>query len=241
MSNLILVRHGQSKWNAENKFTGWVDVSLSDKGKFEAAVSGQLIKKLNIPLKYTFVSLLSRAKETLEIILNEMNSKYYQIYESWELNERHYGSLTGLNKKETELKIGKKLFKQYRRSWDISPPKITSSKTNLQYFKKYKKKISIEKIPLTESLKDTYDRVIPYFKKNILPLIKNNNDILLVAHGNSLRALCKNLFKIENNGINDLEIPTGNPLHVVFNSSLEIIKANYLDKNRERKIFFDRN
>jgi len=238
MSNLILVRHGQSKWNAVNKFTGWVDVSLSDKGKIEAAISGQLIKKLDISLKYTFVSLLSRAKGTLEIILNEMNSKCYQTYEAWELNERHYGSLTGLNKKETEFKIGKKLFKQYRRSWDITPPQITSSETNLQYFKKYKRKISIEKIPLAESLKDTYDRVVPYFKKNILPLLKKNNDILVVAHGNSLRALCKNLFKIDNNDINDLEIPTGNPLHIVFKSNLEIIKANYLDRSRGKKIFF---
>ena len=238
MSNLILVRHGQSKWNAVNKFTGWVDVSLSDKGKIEASISGQLIKKLDISLKYTFVSLLSRAKGTLEIILNEMNSKCYQTYEAWELNERHYGSLTGLNKKETEFKIGKKLFKQYRRSWDITPPQITSSETNLQYFKKYKRKISIEKIPLAESLKDTYDRVVPYFKKNILPLLKKNNDILVVAHGNSLRALCKNLFKIDNNDINDLEIPTGNPLHIVFKSNLEIIKANYLDRSRGKKIFF---
>tara|TARA_A100001015_G_scaffold198841_1_gene221911 strand:+ start:379 stop:1098 length:720 start_codon:yes stop_codon:yes gene_type:complete len=236
MKKLIIVRHGQSEWNAKNKFTGWVDSPLSAKGKLEAKKAGKLIKELNIPITYTFTSFLIRAKNTLEIILNVLKKKNIHLTESWELNERHYGYLTGLNKKETELEIGEKLFKKYRRSWNIAPPRIRNDSIHLNSFSKLNYKIPLNKIPTTESLQNTYNRVIPYFEKKIYPLIKKNECILLVAHGNSLRALCKNLFKINNNNINNLEIPTGNPLLISFNKKFIIEEARYLDSERRKPI-----
>ena len=237
MRNLILVRHGQSEWNAKNKFTGWVDASLSEKGKEEAKKSGLFIKKLDISLTFVFTSLLQRANKTAEIICTFMNKKGLDIEQAWELNERHYGSLTGLNKEETKKKIGKKLFKKYRRSWEIAPPEIELDSEFLQSFSKLNNRIPTDDIPLTESLKDTYNRVIPYFEKKILPLLKKNHNIIIVAHGNSLRALCKKIIKIDNIKINNLEIPTGNPLLILFNADFTVNSARYLDRDRSKRIF----
>ena len=238
MSKLILVRHGQSIWNAENKFTGWVDVDLSVTGILEAKKSGQLIKSLEINIDKSYTSFLKRAIKTLEVILQE-NSLKLDLNTSWEVNERHYGSLTGLNKEETKKKIGEDQFKKYRRSWDVAPPPMPENDKNQLLFSSRNINIPKDKIPYTESLQDTYHRVIPFYKKKIKPDLQNNKNILIAAHGNSLRALCKNLLDISDKKINELEIPTGNPLVVEFDKNLKISNINYLDKTRKKEIIIN--
>ena len=238
MSKLILTRHGQSVWNADNKFTGWVDVDLSDKGREEAKKSGELLNKLNIKIDISYTSYLKRAIETLTIILKSIESSM-KFNTAWELNERHYGSLTGLNKEETKKKIGEEQFKRYRRSWDIAPPPMAKDSKYLENFSPLNGGIPQNKIPLTESLKNTYDRVVPYYDIEINKNLKNGKNILVSAHGNSLRALCKYLFKISDKKINELEIPTGNPLIIEFDNQLKIQKYFYLDDTREKNIIFN--
>ena len=235
MSKLILIRHGQSVWNAENKFTGWVDVDLSEKGISEAKKSGQLIKKLKINIDKSHTSFLKRAIKTLEVVLNENNLKL-ELNTSWEINERHYGSLTGLNKEETKKEIGEDQFKKYRRSWDIAPPPMSKNDKNLFLFGPLNNNIPKDKVPFTESLKNTYHRVIPFYENKIKPDLQNNKNILIAAHGNSLRALCKKLFNISDHKINELEIPTGNPLVIEFDVSLKIKDIKYLDESRSKVI-----
>ena len=238
MSKLILTRHGQSVWNADNKFTGWVDVDLSDKGREEAKKSGELLNKLNINIDISYTSYLKRAIETLTIILKSIGLSM-KFNTAWELNERHYGSLTGLNKEETKKKIGEDQFKRYRRSWDIAPPPMAKDSKYLENFSPLNGGIPQNKIPLTESLKNTYDRVVPYYDIEINKNLKNGKNILVSAHGNSLRALCKYLFKISDTKINELEIPTGNPLIIEFDNQLKIQKYYYLDDSRAKKIIFN--
>ena len=233
MSHLILVRHGQSLWNLENRFTGWVDVELSKNGREEASKAGKLIKNLKIDFGMFYTSYLKRANETLNIILKEINVENNQVVKAWELNERHYGNLTGLNKDEMKKKLSEEKVHQLRRSWDIPPEKLDKDSpyhplNNIIY-----KDIPKNLIPDTESLKDTYDRVIPYYKSYIMGNIKNN--VLISAHGNSIRALCKFLFNLDNKDISKLEIPTGNPLILKFENG-KIISANYLDKERSKNL-----
>ena len=235
MSKLILTRHGQSVWNAENRFTGWVDVDLSEQGIHEARKSGELIKNLNINIDFSYTSFLKRAIKTLSVILEE-NNLNLELNPSWEINERHYGSLTGLNKEETKKQIGEEQFKKYRRSWDISPPPMSKKSKNQSLFSPLNTSIPQGLIPLTESLKDTYNRVIPFFESKIKPDLQNNRNIIITAHGNSLRALCKKLFNISDQKINELEIPTGNPLIIEFDQSLNIKDIQYLDKSRKKTI-----
>ena len=238
MSKLILTRHGQSVWNAENRFTGWVDVDLSKKGISEAQISGELIKNLDIKIDVSYTSFLKRAIKTLTTILKE-NDLDLKFNTSWELNERHYGSLTGLNKEETKKKVGEERFKKYRRSWDTQPPPIAENDKNHSLFSPLNASIPLGMIPFTESLKDTYKRVIPYYENEIQKHIKENKNVLISAHGNSLRALCKYLFKISDQKINELEIPTGNPLVIEFNANLKIENYYYLDKSRSKTIIFN--
>ena len=238
MSKLILIRHGQSVWNAENRFTGWVDVDLSEKGILEAKKSGQLIKSLNIKIDVSYTSFLKRAIRTLTTILQENNLKL-KFNTSWEINERHYGSLTGLNKEETRKKIGDEQFKKYRRSWDVSPPPMAENDKNHSLFSPLNASIPIGMIPFTESLKDTYERVIPYYEKEIEKHVKENKNVLISAHGNSLRSLCKYLFEISDQEINELEIPTGNPLIINLDNNLKIQKYYYLDEARAKPIIFN--
>jgi len=235
MSKLILTRHGQSVWNAENRFTGWVDVDLSEKGISEAKKSGQLIKKLKINIDKSYTSFLKRAIKTLEIVLKENNLKL-ELNTSWEINERHYGSLTGLNKEETKKEIGEDQFKKYRRSWDIAPPPMSKNDKNQFLFGSLNNNIPKDKVPFTESLKNTYHRVIPFYENKIKPDLQNNKNVLIAAHGNSLRALCKKLFNISDHKINELEIPTGNPLVIEFDMSLKIKDIKYLDESRSKVI-----
>ena len=232
MSHLILVRHGQSIWNLEKKFTGWVDVDLTENGKLEAKKAGDLIKnqKININLYYSSFQL--RAKSTLKIIQNELQD-IKDTKNAWELNERHYGDLTGLNKDEMKIKLGKEKVHQFRRSWDLKPDPLDKKNPyhplNIETYKE----IPAEKIPDTESLKDTYERVIKFYKEEIEN--KNNKNILISAHGNSIRALCKYLFNLDNNEISKIEIPTGNPLLIKLENN-KIGSCKYLDNERAKDL-----
>ena len=239
MTKLILTRHGQSVWNAENRFTGWVDVDLSNKGVQEAEKSGQLIKELKIKIDISYTSYLKRAIKTLTTIL-KINNLELKFNTAWQLNERHYGSLTGLNKEETKKKIGEEQFKKYRRSWDIAPPPMNTESEYQTLFSPLNSSIPVGMTPFTESLKDTYDRVVPFYENEIKNNLSAKKNILLSAHGNSLRALCKYLLNISDIEINELEIPTGNPLIIDFNDQMEINKYYYLDKARAKNIIFNR-
>ena len=230
MNNLILVRHGQSLWNKERRFTGWVDVELTEQGKSEAQLAGQLIKELNIGLDAYFTSQLKRAINSLEIILEILKKNDAKITKTSALNERHYGQLTSLNKDEIIKKYGKQQVKTWRRSFEISPP-------NMEENHPYKNKINSN--VLSESLKDTCDRVIPYYIKNIKPLLSQKKNILVVFHGNSCRALLMEVLNISKKMITEFEIPTGNPLLIEFSDDLKAKNYKYLDSKRAKKILFN--
>ena len=232
MSYLILVRHGQSVWNLEKKFTGWVDVDLTENGKSEAKKAGQLIKQEQIEVNLYYSSFQLRAKNTLKIIQDELMD-YKEVHNAWELNERHYGALTGLNKDEMKIKLGEEKIHQFRRSWDLRPEPL--DKNNLYHpinIETYKE-IPVDKIPDAESLKDTYERVIKFYDREIKN--KTSKNILISAHGNSIRALCKYLFNLDNNEISKLEIPTGNPLVIELENN-NISRCKYLDKERAKDL-----
>ena len=233
MTKLILTRHGQSVWNAENRFTGWVDADLSDKGVDEAEKSGQIIKDLNISIDISYTSYLNRAIKTLTTLLKKNNLEL-KFNTAWQLNERHYGALTGLNKDEMKVKLGENKVHQFRRSWDLRPDPLDKQNpyhpSNLEIYKN----IPEDKIPSTESLKDTYERVIDFYKKKIE--IINDKNILISAHGNSIRALCKYLFNLDNDVISKLEIPTGNPLLIEVNGDKKVLSAKYLDSDRAKDL-----
>ena len=230
MNNLILVRHGQSKFNLERRFTGFYDVGLTTKGESEAKYAGELIKKLNIQFDAYFTSELIRASNSLNIILKVLNISNAEINKAWELNERHYGGLTGLNKDETIKKYGIQQVKLWRRSFDTTPPKMESDHP---FKNKIKSKI------LGESLKDTFERVIPYFNEKIKPHILSNKNILIVFHGNSCRALLMKILNISKKKIVNFEIPTGNPLLIQFENKLKVKDYKYLDQKRAKKILFN--
>ena len=236
MSHLILVRHGQSEWNLENKFTGWVDVELAPQGKLEACKAGEFIKKLNLEIKHFYTSYQLRSIDTLKLILNTIRVKPNNIIKAWQLNERHYGSLTGLNKDEMKKKLGEKKVHEFRRSWDLHPDPLNKKSPyhpiNIEAYKN----IPLNNIPNTESLKDTYERVLPYFKKEIEKKLNEKKNILISAHGNSIRAICKYLFDLDEKKITKLEIPTGNPLLISFNEENKISKCYYLDKERSKDL-----
>lgn len=234
---LLLIRHGKSIWNLENKFTGWYDVDLAEEGILEAKKASKLIQEYNIIPKVCFTSYLKRAQKTLEIILNNLkvsDVKDLEIFKSWKLNERHYGSLQGMNKKETKLKFGNEQFLKWRRSYNTPPPAL-DEKSDMNPRNDLLYSDITEKLPLTECLKDTYERVIPYWNESILPSLKDNV-VLIAAHGNSLRALCKYLFNLNDEEIISMEIPTGNPLLINFDKSCKIISASYLDEIRAEKL-----
>jgi len=222
MPHLILVRHGQSEWNLEKRFTGWVDVDLTGQGKLEACKSGEYIKKL-------------RAINTLKLIQDTLRDNKEPI-KAWQLNERHYGALTGLNKDEMKKKHGDGKIHEFRRSWNIKPEPLSRNNPyhplNIETYKK----IPVAKIPDTESLKDTYERVMEYYNSDIKNKLIGNKNIVISAHGNSIRALCKFLFKLDDKKISLLEIPTGNPLLINLNLDQEITECKYLDKDRAKDL-----
>ena len=234
MSYLILVRHGQSIWNLEKKFTGWVDVDLTENGKSEAKKAGELIKSNNINIDIYYSSFQLRAKNTLKLI-KEILQDTKNFNEAWQLNERHYGALTGLNKDEMKAKLGEDKVHQFRRSWDLRPDPLDKNNPyhpiNIETYKT----IPINQIPNTESLKDTYERVLKFYTQEIENKTINNN-ILISAHGNSIRALCKYLFRLDENQISKLEIPTGNPLLINLNKENKITNCKYLDNERAKDL-----
>jgi len=234
MSNLILIRHGQSVWNLQNRFTGWVDVELTKNGELEAKKAGNLIKELSIEIDLFYSSIQLRAKKTLKLIQQILESKKLSR-SSWQLNERHYGALTGLNKDEMKARLGEKKIHQFRRSWDLRPDPLSKKDPyhpiNIEIYKDVPNK----NIPDTESLKDTYERVITFYKNEIEKNMTDNN-ILISAHGNSIRALCKYLFKLDNEQVTKLEIPTGNPLILTFDNKKKISECKYLDESRAKDL-----
>ena len=234
MNYLVLIRHGQSIWNLEKRFTGWVDIDLTDNGKLEAEKAGSLIKKKDISINLYYSSLQLRANNTLRIIQKVLNDEK-DFIKTWEMNERHYGALTGLNKIEIIKKLGEKKVHEFRRSWDIKPEPLSKESPyhplNIETYKDVPK----ENLPDSESLKDTYDRVIKFYNKEIQNKIKNKN-ILISAHGNSIRALCKYLFNLDNKEISKLEIPTGNPLLMKFDGKNKLFKCEYLDSERAKDL-----
>ena len=235
MAHLILVRHGQSEWNLEKKFTGWVDVDLTGQGKLEACKAGEYIKEIKIDINYFYSSFQLRAINTLKFIQDTLRDKREPI-RAWQLNERHYGALTGLNKDEMKEKLGEDKIHTFRRSWDIKPDPLSKNNPyhplNIEVYKSIPK----ENIPDTESLKDTYERVMKFYIDEIQEKLKNDDNILISAHGNSIRALCKFLFKLDNQKITLLEIPTGNPLLISLDSKQNIKECSYLDQDRAKDL-----
>ena len=227
MQKLVLVRHGQSIWNLENKFTGWTDVGLSDKGVKEAIDAGKTLKKLGYTFDVAYTSLLKRAQDTLNIILKELDLNI-EINKTYKLNERHYGALQGLNKDETRQKYGEKQVRLWRRSAEVRPPALTKDDPRYPGNDPIYKDIPESELPLTENLVDTIKRVVSYYESTIIPDLKLGKKIIIVAHGNSLRGLVKYLDNLSDEEIMNLEIPTGVPLVYELEDNLKPIKHYYL-------------
>jgi len=235
MYKLVLLRHGESKWNKENRFTGWTDVGLTQKGEQEAIEAGKLLKKEGYIFDIAFTSVLKKATKTLDFVLKEMDLTNIPIEKSWRLNERHYGALQGLNKAETAKEYGEKQVFLWRRSYDVRPPALTEDDERYPGKDPLYGNLKKEEIPLAESLKDTEMRVLYYWRKEIAPAIKSGKKILISAHGNSLRALVKYLDNIPPEEIPKLNIPTGIPLVYELDKNLKPIKHYYLGDSEKIK------
>lgn len=228
MIKLVLVRHGQSMWNLENKFTGWTDVELSPKGIAEAKEAGKVLKEKGFSFDLAFTSVLKRAEDTLRYILKEMNEENIEIKRSWKLNERHYGALQGLNKEETKEKYGEKQVLLWRRSTDVRPPELDKSDKRYPGNDPKYNGLSEEELPKTENLLDTIKRVVEYWNSDIKPELENGRKIIIAAHGNSLRGLIKYLDNISDEDIIKLELQTGNPICYELDDNLKSIKHYYV-------------
>lgn len=235
MYKIVLIRHGESAWNKENRFCGWVDVDLSDKGIEEAHKGGKALKNDSYTFDIAFNSLLKRAKHTLDIVLEEIGQKDLKIERSWRLNERHYGALQGLNKSETAEKYGEDQVKIWRRSFDVPPPSLTTDSPMYPANDPVYSDIPKADLPLTESLKDVIARFMPYWNEKIVPEIKAGKKVLIVAHGNSLRALVKNLEGISDADITELNLPTGIPLVYELDENLKSTKKYFLGSEEDVK------
>jgi len=228
MFKLVLVRHGESEWNRENRFTGWTDVDLSEKGRAEALEGGRILKQEGYTFDVAYTSLLKRAIRTLWTILDEMDLMWIPVHRSWRLNERHYGALQGLNKSETADKFGEDQVKIWRRSYVIPPPPLDRSDLRWPGHDRRYAGLSEAELPLTECLKDTVARFLPLWHQTIAPMVKSGNRVVVAAHGNSLRALVKYLDGISEGEIVSLNIPTGVPLVYELDESLKPVKHYYL-------------
>jgi 2,3-bisphosphoglycerate-dependent phosphoglycerate mutase len=228
MKTLVLLRHGESIWNMENRFTGWTDVGLSEKGTEEALEAGRLLREGGYVFDLAYTSVLKRAVKTLWLALEEMDLMWIPIEKSWRLNERHYGALQGLNKQETVEKHGEQQVKIWRRSYDIRPPALNPSDPRSPAKDPRYASLKPSEVPLTECLKDTVDRVMPYWNSDIAPAVRSGKRVLIASHGNSLRALVKYLDNISDKDIVGLNIPTGIPLVYELNDDLTPIKSFYL-------------
>lgn len=228
MYKIVLLRHGESVWNKENRFTGWTDVDLTEKGVEEAKEAGKTLKDKGFTFDLAFTSVLLRANKTLELALKEMGLESIPVKKSWRLNERHYGALQGLNKSETAEKHGEDQVLIWRRSYDISPPALKKSDKRYPGNDPLYKNVDEKDLPLTECLKDTVERFLPYWYDEIVPTIKENKKIIIAAHGNSLRALVKHLDNISDQEILKVNIPTGLPLIYELDEDLKPVNRYYL-------------
>jgi 2,3-bisphosphoglycerate-dependent phosphoglycerate mutase len=228
MPTLVLLRHGESDWNKENRFTGWTDVDLSDPGREEAREAGRLLKEGGYRFDLAYTSVLKRAIRTLWIALDELDQMWLPVIKNWRLNERHYGGLQGLNKAETAAKHGEAQVKIWRRSYDIPPPPLSAEDPRHPSRDRRYQELAPDALPLTESLKDTVARFLPYWRSTIAPRIRAGKRVLIAAHGNSLRALVKHLDQMSDEDVVDLNIPTGVPLVYVLNDDLEPLRKSYL-------------
>lgn len=233
MPSLVLLRHGQSRWNLENRFTGWVDVDLTGQGEAEAASAGALLKSASIAFDRAFASVLTRAIRTADIALVGAGQLWIPMVKDWRLNERHYGGLTGLDKAETARRHGDDQVRIWRRSYDIAPPPMApGGEVDFVADRRY----AGVAVPATESLKSTLERVLPYWTTDIAPCLARGETILVAAHGNSLRAIVKHLFAVPDDAIVGVEIPTGNPLLVDLRDDLRVESARYLDASRAQAL-----
>jgi 2,3-bisphosphoglycerate-dependent phosphoglycerate mutase len=235
MYKIVLLRHGESTWNKENRFTGWTDVDLTDQGVKEAISAGELMKTEKLEFDVAYTSVLTRAVRTLWLALEKMNMVWIPIINSWRLNERHYGALQGLNKAETAKKYGDEQVLIWRRSYDTQPPALTTDDERFPGFDRRYSHLTSEELPLTECLKDTVARFLPYWFEEIVPAVKSGKRVLIVAHGNSLRALIKYLDKVSDEEIVGLNIPTGIPLIYELDAELKPIRSYYLGDPEEAK------
>lgn len=231
MNKLVLIRHGESTWNQENRFTGWIDVPLTQKGKNEARSAGQCLKNANFSFDLAFTSVLQRAIDTLSLALSAMNLDKIPTIQSWRLNERHYGGLAGLNKAETAKKFGDEQVHLWRRSFSIAPPKLSDDDMEPFFSDPRYSDLKRNDFPRSESLKDTISRVLPFWHEQIFPELKKGKQIIIAAHGNSLRGLAKHLSNIADDAIAELNIPNGKPLVYEFDSSYAVKQAYYLLEN----------
>lgn len=228
MYKLVFLRHGQSIWNLENRFTGWTDVGLTDLGRQEAHVSGQQLRDNGFTFDIAITSVLKRAIHTLWIVLEEMELDWLPVYNAWQLNERHYGALQGLNKAEMAVKFGEAQVKLWRRSYDVPPPALEWDDPRHPRFDRRYADLTKDELPGCESLKNTLERVLPYWHSTLVPMIKSGKRVLISAHGNSLRALVKYLDNISDQEIVELNIPTGIPLVYELDQDLKPLKSYYL-------------
>jgi len=233
LPTLILLRHGQSQWNLEDRFTGWVDVDLTPEGEAQAKKGGELIRQAGVSIDLCYTSVLTRAIRTSWLALAAAGQAFVPEIKDWRLNERHYGGLTGLNKTETAAKHGADQVKIWRRSYDVPPPPLAPG-GEFDFAKD--RRYAGAKLPDTESLKTTLDRVQPYWEGEIAPHLKHGETILIAAHGNSLRAIVKLLFDLSAEAIIDVEVPTGNPLLIELDATLKPRAARYLDEARAQKL-----
>jgi 2,3-bisphosphoglycerate-dependent phosphoglycerate mutase len=233
MYKLVLVRHGQSTWNLENRFTGWTDVGLTDLGREEAHEAGKLLREGGYVFDVAYTSVLRRAIQTLWIILEEMNLEWIPVTNAWELNERHYGALQGLNKAEMAEKFGEAQVKIWRRSYDVPPPALELDDERHPRFDPRYASLTPEQLPATESLKITLERVLPYWHSTLIPVIKSDKRVIIAAHGNSIRALVKYLDNISDTEITELNIPTGLPFVYELDEDLKPMKSYYLGDPEE--------
>lgn len=236
MMKVVLLRHGESDWNQQNRFTGWTDVDLSEKGIAEAKEGARVLKELGYTFDIAYTSVLKRAIRTLWIVMDDMDLMWIPVYRSWRLNERHYGALQGLNKAETAEKYGEAQVKVWRRSYDIQPPALEPTDPRYPGFDPRYQSLSQQELPLTECLKDTVARFLPYWHEVIAPTVKTGQRVIIAAHGNSLRALVKYLDNIPDQDIVELNIPTGMPLVYELSEDLKPLKSYYLgDPEQVRK------
>ena len=225
---LVLIRHGESEWNKLNLFTGWTDVELSEKGQEEAKLGGKLLKEEGFHFDVAYTSYLKRAIHTLNFVLCEMGEEFIPVYKTWRLNERHYGALQGLNKSETAEKFGEAQVKIWRRSYDVQPPALEEKDPRNPANQETYRDVCVADLPLTECLKDTVARVLPYWECEIKPAIVSGKKVIIAAHGNSLRALVKHLEGISDEDIISLNIPTGVPLVYEFDEEFHVLGKRYL-------------